>query len=136
MRNLILRSAIIYSTLCVAYAQQSTPAQAQASGSDVSALQQQVRDLEDRVVMLEGQIRQMKSQAAPPATVAPATTQTQPASEAAAVQATPAESAGVISSGAEQVRLGGAGASAAKALNPDISVIGDFIADAGHNPIS
>jgi len=30
--------------------------------------------------------------------------------------------------------LGGAGASAARALNPDISVIGDFIGVAGHNP--
>jgi hypothetical protein len=31
--------------------------------------------------------------------------------------------------------LGGAGASAAKALNPDISMIGDFIAAAGHDPV-
>jgi hypothetical protein len=31
--------------------------------------------------------------------------------------------------------LGGAGGSAAKALNPDISAIGDFISVAGHNPV-
>jgi hypothetical protein len=33
------------------------------------------------------------------------------------------------------VSLGGAGGSAAKAFNPDISVIGDFIGNAGHNPV-
>jgi hypothetical protein len=139
MRNLLLLSGIVCCALCVGYAQQpAAPAQAPASASDVSALQQQIRDLEDRVVMLEGQIRQMKAQSAPPATTPPAATQTQSASEAAAAatQVSPAEApAGVVQS-AEQVRLGGAGASAAKALNPDISVIGDFIADAGHNPIS
>ncbi|HET7872536.1 MAG TPA: hypothetical protein VFL42_08495, partial [Terriglobales bacterium] len=36
---------------------------------------------------------------------------------------------------AQEPRLGGAGAAAAKALNPDISAIGDFIANAGHNPV-
>src|SRR6202043_3877789 len=30
----------------------------------------------------------------------------------------------------------GAGGSAAKALNPDISMIGDFIGSAGHNPVN
>src|SRR3989475_13278724 len=36
---------------------------------------------------------------------------------------------------AQAISLGGAGGSAAKALNPDISAIGDFIAVAGHNPV-
>jgi hypothetical protein len=138
MRTLFLLLAMVSCVLCMAYAQQpAAPAQGPASASDLSALQQQIRDLEDRVVMLEGQLRQMKTQAAPP-TPAAATPQPQPAGAetAAAPQATPAEGATGIVSGPEQVRLGGAGASAAKALNPDISVIGDFIADAGHNPIA
>ena len=137
MRNLLWVSVIVCSMVCVAAGQQPT-GQA-ASASDVSVLQQQIRDLEDRVVMLEGQIRQMKTQTAPAKTAQPEVTQTQPGTGATAVQgqAAPAErAAGVIPSGAEQVRLGGAGVSAAKALNPDISVIGDFVADAGHNPIS
>jgi hypothetical protein len=33
------------------------------------------------------------------------------------------------------VRLGGAGGAASKALNPDISIIGDFLGSAGHNPV-
>ena len=118
---------------CTATAQQgsSTP----AGSSDVSALEQKVRDLEDRMVMLEGQIRQLKAQgaagsssgsAAAPA-IAPASTrsgQTQ--------ASVPAESIRPV----DNVRLGGAGGAAAKALNPDISVIGDFIASGGHNPVN
>lgn len=36
----------------------------------------------------------------------------------------------------ELVQLGGAGGSAAKALNPDISLNGDFRGSVGHNPVS
>ena len=36
----------------------------------------------------------------------------------------------------QEPALGGAGGSAAKALNPDISMIGDFIGSAGHNPVN
>src|SRR5258708_37905150 len=36
----------------------------------------------------------------------------------------------------QEPALGGAGVSAAKALNPDISMIGDFIGSAGHNPVN
>ena len=36
---------------------------------------------------------------------------------------------------AEPVQLGGAGASAAKALNPDISLNGDLLGSMGHNPV-
>jgi hypothetical protein len=81
------------------------------SSSENSALEQHIRDLEDRIVALEGQVRMLKSQGA----------QAPPAPEPGALPAAPP--------------LGGAGASAAKALNPDISVIGDFIGVAGHNPI-
>src|SRR6266567_3988532 len=99
---------------------QAAPAQA-----DTSALEQKVRDLEDRLVLLEGEIRQLKAHGAqPPAAGAPT-----PGEQAPAPAATTTASA-------EQPRLGGAGGAASKALNPDISVIGDFIAGAGHNPIN
>jgi hypothetical protein len=113
-------------------------AQQTPSASDLSALEQKIRDLEDRVVTLEGQLRQMKAQAAPAATAQPSpqTGQTTPPT-APATQAqvtTEQGTAGAQTQGPEP-RLGGAGVSAAKALNPDISVIGDFIGGAGHNPI-
>ncbi|MFY9560850.1 MAG: TonB-dependent receptor [Terriglobales bacterium] len=103
-----------------AYAQQSAP----ASGEDTAALEQKIRDLEDRLIALEGQVRTLKAQAgqAPGATQAP--------SAAEAANAAPAESVA-----ATPVSLGGAGGSAAKALNPDISMIGDFVAFAGGNSI-
>lgn len=89
-----------------------------------AAMEQRIRDLEDRIVMLEGQVRQMKAQGAPAA--APSASPAPGAQEAAAPPPAPAEPA----------RLGGAGAAASKALNPDISVIGDFIGSVGHNPIN
>src|SRR5215471_18013735 len=113
---------------------------AQQTSQDISALEQKVRDLEDRVVMLEGQLRQLKAQGAQapgaPATPA-ATAPTTPPGIAPEAQVTTQQgAAGSLTPQSETVRLGGAGAAAAKALNPDISVIGDFIASAGHNPIN
>jgi len=107
-------------------AQQPAQPAPQPSAQDVAALLQKITDLEDRVVSLEGQVRQLKAQGAAPAAA--------PAPQAAATPepgAAPATTAQV-----EQPRLGGAGAAAAKALNPDISMIGDFIASAGHNPVN
>jgi hypothetical protein len=120
---LILVLAVMGSS---AVGQQTTPTP--ATSQDISALLQKITDLEDRVVSLEGQVRQLKAQGGqPPAGVAPA-----PAPAATPeVAAAPAPGAA-----GQEPRLGGAGAAAAKALNPDISMIGDFIASAGHNPIN
>jgi hypothetical protein len=122
------------------FAQQSAPAAPSAN----DAMEQKIRDLEDRIVALEGQVRMLKAQgggtgapaAAPPAqgagaTAPPAvaTQTTSPTSEE-----TQAQAAAPVTQ--ENVKLGGAGVSAAKALNPDISMIGDFISTAGHNPFN
>lgn len=102
----------------------------QAPESDTTVLLQKIRDLEDRVISLEGQVRVLKSEqqpAAPP-----------PAAEAAAPGAVPTEQLPPPAPPAGETQsamLGGAGGSAAKALNPDISAIGDFISVAGHNPV-
>jgi hypothetical protein len=132
-----MRGVVLFGVLLCApaFAQQPATQQAGASG-DVAALEQKMRDLEDRVVMLEGQLRQLKAQQPAAPAGAPAAT---PGTEAAA-QPTPSVAAeqgaaAAPSSGGEQVRLGGAGGAAAKALNPDISVIGDFIGSAGHNGV-
>lgn len=119
----------------------ATAPQAAAQQSDNAALLQKVRDLEDRLILLEGQVRSLKSQQGTPPVAQPAA----PEAAAAPVQASPtppvepvaqAAAAGASSSTPTQAAvLGGAGGSAAKALNPDISAIGDFIAVAGHNPV-
>jgi len=102
-------------------AQQNTNTQQATDAND--ALLQKVRELEDRVISLEGQLRQLKS-APPPVSAVPASEAPEPL---AAVTAAPA--------GTQAAILGGAGGSAAKALNPDISAIGDFISVAGHNTV-
>jgi len=105
-------------------------------------MEKRLQDLEDRVVMLEGELRQLKAQQTQPASPASSTTTTAaaPATPSGAAPQPQTASAGQGSAGAatqaENVRLGGAGGAASKALNPDISVIGDFIGSAGHNPIN
>jgi hypothetical protein len=86
--------------------------------------------------MLEGQVRQLKSQGAGATTSPVAATAATPSPESAAQAQAPTSLAAPSTTGADNVRLGGAGGSAAKALNPDISVIGDFIGSAGHNPLN
>jgi hypothetical protein len=108
------------------WAQQTGSSPSQDAAPDVAAMQQQIRDLQDRLISLEGQVRMLKSaQPAPPAAPEAAATPTPtPAPEApVAAVTTPSE---------QTPTFGGAGGSAAKALNPDISVIGDFIGAAGN----
>ena len=122
-----------------AYAGQSDPGQAAPPQPDTAALMQKIRDLEDRMIAMEGQMRQLKSPQVPPPQAAPTAAPTaEPSAQAAApVPQTESAAAAALASGAaaQNVVLGGAGGSAAKALNPDISAIGDFISDAGHNPV-
>jgi hypothetical protein len=110
----------------VASAQQTN---ATPGNQDTAALEQKIRDLEDRLVALEGQMRVLKAQAAPAPATAPSSASAETATQAAPP---PVESVSVASN---PVNLGGAGGSAAKALNPDISMIGDFIGVAGGNSI-
>ena len=111
---------------------------------DNAALLEKIRDLEDRMVAMEGQIRLLKSQQGTPPTAALGATQVgTPEAGAAGVPQTPPGSepapVSIARSGEGTIQepsLGGAGGSAAKALNPDISMIGDFIGSAGHNPVN
>lgn len=88
-----------------------------------------IKALEDRIVALEGQVRMLQQQAqtATPAAPAPAAT---PAATPDAAAAAP-----VTAPAADQLPRYGGNTAAAKALNPDISVIGNFIGAAGHNPL-
>src|SRR4030088_2367869 len=128
MKPLIAFCLFAFATAGVMFAQQGSAASA---ADDNAALQQKVRDLEDRLIALEGQVRTLKAQGgqAPAAAAAPAST------EAAAVAPSEASAPAGESVASGPVSLGGAGGSAAKALNPDISMIGDFVAFAGGNSI-
>jgi len=113
-----------------ALGQQAAPTP--AGGPTDSAMEQRMRELEDRIIALEGQVRMLKATAAQPAQPGaaqpgPTEAQTQPPAAAGGTQAA------ALATTTQEPTLGGAGASAAKILNPDISVIGDFIGAAGGN---
>src|SRR2546421_8805756 len=129
MRDLGLLAIASLMMAMPAYPQQSGTSQAASGQSDNAALRQKIRDLEDRLIALEGQVRLLKARPTSPTTRSAA--RTEPAAQA--VPAAPTTAAPL--SQAQAISLGGAGGSAAKALNPDISAIGDFIAVAGHNPV-
>ena len=101
-----------------------------ANSQNTAALEQHVRDLEDRIIALEGKIRTMESAQAA-ATPAQPAVQTATPSGTAPSQEAPAGLA--AQAPIAEVPLGGGSAAASKALNPDISVIGDFIGAAGGN---
>jgi hypothetical protein len=121
MKNVIVFAAIslLWALPVVA---QDGPA-SQPSAQDSALLEQRIKDLEERIISLEGQVRMLKSAAPAPSVEVAAQPSTTPAAEAQPSEAVVAP---------PQV-YGGAGGSAAKALNPDISVIGDFIGAAGGN---
>jgi hypothetical protein len=83
---------------------------------DSAELLNRMRAMEDRIKALEAEVQTLKGQPA----VAPIPAQPVPVPVP------------VVSAPQEPVNLGGAGPAAAKVLNPDISVIGDFIGAAGN----
>ena len=111
--------------------------QTQSAAPDSSAIEQRMRELEDRVIALEGQIRMLKATQAQPASAqgapTPAPAEATGPGQTAPPQGAPQTQAAALASAEQGPSLGGAGGSAAKALNPDISVIGDFIGALGGN---
>jgi hypothetical protein len=84
------------------------------AAQDVTELLNRMKAMEDRIKSLESEVQTLKGQA--------------PASPAIATQQ------GVVpQTPAGEPALGGAGGAAAKALNPDISVIGDFVGGIGNH---
>ena len=97
-----------------------------ANAQNSAAMEQRIRELEDRVIALEGKIRTMESAQAP---------QPQPAQPAQIPTAPPSanEGATAVTTSAGQLPVYGGSSAASKALNPDVSVIGDFVGAAGGN---
>ena len=62
MKTVILFACIAFLLVAPVVAQQSS----QPEQPDNAALMQKIRDLEDRVILLEGQVRTLKSQPATP----------------------------------------------------------------------
>jgi hypothetical protein len=85
-----------------------------AAAQDTNELLNRLKAMEERIQSLEAEVLALKGQS--------------PA-QAPAVREAPAPASAVV---APELVLGGAGAAASKALNPDVSVIGDFVGMAGN----
>ena len=132
-----ITSAVLF--CAPAWGQQTTTPDANAQNT--AALEQRIRDLEDRVIALEGEIRTMESarlslpQAAPEQAAAaqqPSPQAPVPAT-AAPTASSPNETQAGLATSAGQLPVYGGASAASKALNPDVSVIGDFVGAAGGN---
>src|SRR6266852_4970905 len=128
MKKDTIIAAIGVALLCVpSWAQQAPDANAQNS----AAMEQRIRELEDRVIALEGKIRTMESApASHPQPAAQPQTAEAGAPPAQVPAATPSPNETVATS-AGQLPVYGGSSAASKALNPDVSVIGDFVGAAG-----
>jgi hypothetical protein len=106
---------------------------AASTTNPLEAMQQQIRDLQERIISLEGQVRILKQQGAQsPAATAQTAPSPVPTGSAPSPSPSGVQTAGVVPAGAPQTTYGGA-TSLAKALNPDISMIGDFLGSVGGN---
>jgi hypothetical protein len=99
-----------------------------------------MKEMEERIISLEGQVRQLKAQNAGQAAGAPTSaTQLPPGTSVPPVSAPePATQAQVQIPGPQTEGQGptlGGATGMAKALNPDISVIGDFLGSVGKNNV-
>jgi hypothetical protein len=107
----------------------------------MKALEDQVRTLSEEVALLRGELHAMRDakSSAPPSgdRVLLASSHLDPGMlpPAPAPSAAPASPEPAPAQAAQTQTFGGA-TSNAKLLNPDISMIGDFIGTAGHNPVS
>ena len=131
MKNTIV-AAIGAALLCVpSWAQEGTST-SDTNAQNSAAMEQRIRELEDRVIALEGKLRTMQS--TPASQPQPTPTAEAGAQAPAPVPAASAsEAAAGAGTSAGQLPVYGGSSAASKALNPDISVIGDFVGAAGGN---
>lgn len=132
MRKVILFVCLIFFSIGMAWGQAS------------EETQQRLKDNEARIAALEEEVKALKASLAamsqagstaplPGANATTAGLAPEPAS--ASNQTTVATTAVLPGESAGQLPVYGGASAAAKALNPDISVIGDFLGSVGKNPI-
>jgi len=156
MRNFNIAVFLLFALAVIGCAQQApepaAPRTAQQPCCD--AFEERMKAMEDRIILLEGQVRLLKEQlgktqtspSQAPATelgagAAPSTGAASAAGAnrvpAPAVAAAENQGAGAALAGGQsnaQLPVYGGATALAKALNPDISAIGDFLGSAGHYP--
>ncbi len=146
MKKFVIVSAIFFLS-STAYAQETPTAAAPsaplAEEARMKALEDQVRTLAEEVAVLRGELKAVRdAKSAEPASdsrvlltaahVEPGMLPANPPSIAASASPDPAPASPQVA----QTQTFGGATSNAKLLNPDISLIGDFIGTAGHNIVS
>lgn len=106
---------------------------ATAEDARMKALEEQVSTLAGEVALLRGELQQLRGTSAPQTAAQPVSQAVAQAEPGAAV--TPPATPTYAPAPAGPQTFGGASGNA-KLLNPDISLIGDFIGIAGHNDVS
>lgn len=130
MKKLSVLVCVLLGSALPGWTQQ--PGNASTPAPCCDAIEQQLKAMEDRMILLEGQVRLLKEQLAQAqATGAAAGAETTASAAAPAASTSQAIASG---EGGAQLPVYGGASAAAKALNPDISVIGDFLGAAGHYP--
>src|ERR1700736_4788951 len=146
-----MKKFVIVSAICwlgsTAYAQGMPPAVAPSAPptqeSRMKALEDRVRTLAEEVAVLRGELKAVRdAKSAEPASdprilltaahVEPGMLPANPSPIAASAPPDPASAAAQVT----QTQIFGGATSNAKLLNPDISLIGDFIGTAGRNDLS
>src|SRR6267143_1146051 len=147
MRSVAILSGILFVLPGALAAQQQAPPEI-VRDDRLAVLEQRVRALEDELSLLKealkaarapmvAQIRE--SQAAPPrlllASAAARVAEAEATPPAAGLSSTPEPVANAAQAQAGPLPIYGGASAAAKALNPDISVIGDFLGAIGRNRV-
>ncbi len=145
MRKLIAGASLLICFAIPGRAQESAQQAAPASGQTqcCDAIEQRIKAMEDRIILLEGQVRLLKEQLAATQAQAPAagTPAAAPTPAAGSVPTAPlpettpqTATGGGAGQPSGQLPVYGGASALAKALNPDISAVGNFFAAAGHYP--
>jgi hypothetical protein len=151
MHKLALVFSLLACAASAAFGQQTAqarPPEAQASSAlpadaRINALEEQVRTLAEQVALLQGEMKTLRgaksTSGAAEGQILLASARVQPATESsssAPVEPQPSQLPQTQTTGGTQLQTYGGATSNAKLLNPDISLIGDFIGTAGHNAVS
>jgi hypothetical protein len=149
MKRIVLSSILALLSSLSVRAQQNATSPVPPGEARIQSLEEQVRTLAEQVAVLRAELQTMRQTQAPaapmPNQVLLAATHVEPGMVAAApanavtptAPSAPApESVAPAPAQVAQTQTFGGATSNAKLLNPDISLIGDFIGTAGHNNVS
>jgi len=147
----VLSALILCSTCCAAVSAQQAPPVAPAASNNtedarIKALEEQVRTLAEQLALLRGELKELRDAKSPQSAstdrivlassrIEPGMLPSAPA-YSASLPASPEPSPNPAPTQFAQTQTYGGATSNAKLLNPDMSLIGDFIGTAGRNTIS